>query len=87
MGSARPRRDAKPASAVLTTQELQVARLAADGLSNKEIGALLFLSPRTVGYHLYKVFPKLGISTRSQLRTVDLDDIANEMPGKPHSGR
>jgi DNA-binding NarL/FixJ family response regulator len=69
-------RDDRAVSAVLTTQELQVARLAAGGLSNKEIAAALFLSPRTVGYHLYKMFPKLGISTRSQLRNIDLDDIA-----------
>jgi len=51
----------------LTPQGLQVARLAAHGLSNRDIAAQLFLSPRTVGYHLYKAFPKLGISSRSQL--------------------
>lgn len=51
----------------LTSQELQIALLASEGLSNREIGQRLFLSPRTVGFYLYKVFPKLGISSRAQL--------------------
>ncbi|HEY0107808.1 MAG TPA: AAA family ATPase [Rhizomicrobium sp.] len=53
----------------LTPQELQIAELAAGGLSNKEIGARLYLSHRTVGYHLYRIFPKLGITVRSGLQT------------------
>jgi DNA-binding CsgD family transcriptional regulator len=57
----------------LTVQEFQIARLARDGLSNAEIGTRLFLSPRTVEWHLGKVFTKLGISTRKQLRDAVLD--------------
>ncbi|MFG1975908.1 AAA family ATPase [Nonomuraea fuscirosea] len=51
----------------LTPQELRIAGLVADGLSSKEIAARLFLSPRTVEYHLYKIYPKLGITTRTEL--------------------
>jgi DNA-binding CsgD family transcriptional regulator len=51
----------------LTAQELQIAQLAAKGLSNREIGQKLFVSPRTVSTHLYRIYPKLGISTRRDL--------------------
>ncbi|WP_431912639.1 AAA family ATPase [Nonomuraea jabiensis] len=63
--SAEPARG--PALDVLTPQELRIAGLVADGLSSKEIAAQLFLSPRTVEYHLYKIYPKLGIGTRTEL--------------------
>ncbi|MCD5310559.1 LuxR family transcriptional regulator [Kineosporia babensis] len=52
----------------LTAQELRIAGLAAQGLTNKQIGEELFLSHRTVGTHLYKIFPKLGIGSRAALR-------------------
>jgi len=53
----------------LTPQERQVAQLARDGLSNSEIGARLFLSPRTIEWHLRHVFSKLGIRSRRQLES------------------
>jgi DNA-binding CsgD family transcriptional regulator len=59
--------DAPVADLVLSPQELEIAKLAADGLSNREIGHRLLLSHRTVGAHLYRIFPKLGITSRRQL--------------------
>jgi DNA-binding CsgD family transcriptional regulator len=67
------------AGTALTTQEAQVARLASEGLSNPEISTRLFISPRTVEYHLRKVFTKLGISSRGQLHRV--------LPGDPDTIR
>ena len=62
-----PRQD--PASS-LTSQELQIAQLAAAGLTNREIADRIYVSHRTVAAHLYKMFPKLGITNRNQLHTV-----------------
>jgi DNA-binding CsgD family transcriptional regulator len=59
---------------VLTPQEAQIARLARDRYSNPEVGAQLFLSPRTIEWHLRHVFMKLGISSRGQLRAALPDD-------------
>ncbi|MGW5256837.1 ATP-binding protein [Streptomyces sp. NPDC004012] len=64
---------ASPASE-LTAQERQIAELAAQGLTNRDIAARLYLSPRTVGYHLHKIFPKLGIHTRAQIRDALSED-------------
>ena len=66
-GPVKRRREAGPREP-LTAQELQVADLAAAGLSNREIAVRLCLSHRTVGAHLYRIFPKLGISSRAALR-------------------
>src|SRR5712691_1095148 len=66
----RVRNRAADTPARLTARETQIGRLASDGLSNPEIAAQLFMSPRTVEYHLHKVFTKLDISSRNQLSGV-----------------
>ncbi|MEV0283653.1 AAA family ATPase [Kribbella sp. NPDC050820] len=67
-----------PGDAKLTTQQRQIAELAAAGLTNKQIAERLVLSPRTVSTHLYQIFPKLGITTRAALR-----DALDRLP-HPH---
>ena len=64
----------------LTPQELEIAELAAAGLSNKQIGQRLFLSHRTVGAHLYQIFPKLGVTSRAALR-----DALTSLPLRQHN--
>ncbi|MEZ0068678.1 DNA-binding CsgD family transcriptional regulator [Streptacidiphilus sp. MAP12-20] len=64
-GASEPR-EAGPLTG-LTPQETQIVRLAASGMSNRDIAAQLFLSARTVGYHLYKAYPKLGVASRGEL--------------------
>ena len=64
--------------ASLTPQEREVAQLAATGLTNREIAARLYVSPRTVSAHLYRVFPKLGIASRAALR----DALEQSEPGR-----
>ena len=63
----------------LSPQEAQIAELAARGLSNREIGQRLFLSHRTVGSHLYRVFPKLGVTSRQQLAK-ELHSVTGQSP-------
>jgi DNA-binding CsgD family transcriptional regulator len=70
------------APAELTAQEAQVARMARDGLSNPEIATRLFVSPRSIQYHLRDVFTKLGIRSRSQLEIV-LPSDPEPVPPRP----
>jgi DNA-binding NarL/FixJ family response regulator len=83
----RSRRRSPETWDLLTPQELQIAKMTADGLSNKEIGQRLYLSHRTVGSHLYRIFPKVGITSRSELKTVVRDMFNRLSEASPSSGR
>ncbi|GAA3056703.1 LuxR family transcriptional regulator [Pseudonocardia yunnanensis] len=78
-GISKPRRALSEPPA-LTPKEREIAELAGSGLTNKQIGERLFLSHRTVGAHLYQIYPKLGIASRAGLR-----DALAAPPGHPHS--
>src|SRR5258707_13964671 len=78
-GETARKRPIATADEQLTAQEAQIARMARDGLSNPEIGVRMFISGRTVQYHLRKVFTKLGIESRSQLDRV-LPDRPSGLP-------
>ena len=66
----RPKRGAAPLTTLLddlSEQELRVAQLVAEGVTNREAAAALYLSPKTIGYHLGKVYEKLGVRSRTEL--------------------
>jgi DNA-binding CsgD family transcriptional regulator len=69
----------------LTPQQRQIVRLASDGLTNRQIGDRLFLSPRTVSSHLYRSYPKLGVAGRNQLRDV-IARASTPTPADPNAG-
>jgi DNA-binding NarL/FixJ family response regulator len=73
---------AKPRE-LLSPQETQIAELAGQGLSNRDIGQRLFLSHRTVSSHLYRIFPKLGVTSRNQLTAALTDQGDRSTPQPP----
>ncbi|MEZ0111494.1 DNA-binding CsgD family transcriptional regulator [Catenulispora sp. EB89] len=80
-----PESPSLPSSSVpplLTSREQQIMLLVAEGLTNREIGRRMFLSPRTIGSHLYRIFPKLGITSRAQLAVRAQELLAPEAVGR-----
>ncbi|GAA5198148.1 LuxR family transcriptional regulator [Rugosimonospora acidiphila] len=75
------RTNPQPGRVTLTSRESLIAQMAATGMTNKEIGEQLFLSARTVGAHLYRIFPKLGITSRAGLRDALATMDSNRAPG------
>ena len=87
-GISKPRRSATT-SPVLTPQQREIAELAGSGLTNKQIGERLFLSHRTVGAHLYQIYPKLGITSRAALRDALValpEDPSDDGSARPSGG-
>ena len=81
--TARHRRDTTTGSADLTAQELEVVRLVQRGLPNRDVAARLFLSPRTIDFHLRNVYAKLGVTSRTELAALALD---RQSPPGPRAG-
>jgi DNA-binding CsgD family transcriptional regulator len=84
MGVGRPNHGARDGP--LTAQEFEIAELAASGLTNKQIGQRLIMSPRTVSTHLYNVFPKLGVTSRAALRDALIEHVGADTDGGPETG-
>ncbi len=85
-GASVRRRD-PPARDRLTAQELRISAYVADGLSNKEVAARLFLSPRTIDFHLRNVFAKLGVRSRTELAGLELPGPdGGDQVGAPPAG-
>jgi DNA-binding CsgD family transcriptional regulator len=84
----RVQRMSDRADTALTAQEREIAMLAATGMTNREIGQRLYLSPRTVSTHLYRIFPKLGITSRAALRDAleaqRLESVPSPLKDRPH---
>jgi DNA-binding NarL/FixJ family response regulator len=80
-GGRRTSRYLDSPSLQLTSQELQIAQLVQQGFSNREIGSSLFLSPRTVEWHLRNIFGKTGVSSRRQLRDRNLEPSVRAAAG------